>query len=73
MSLNNYTPMGEDESEVFAGKANLFRPRRRAGLPVEGAIHDLPHPLKPPLRIAQGDAAGGVHRRASARGSKAQF
>ena len=38
-------------SEVLVGKQNLLGPRLRSGLPVESAIHDLAHPLEPPLRV----------------------
>ena len=42
---------GSPGSEVLVGKQNLLGPRLRSGLPVESAIHDLAHPLEPPLRV----------------------
>ena len=39
-----------DRSPV--SKPNLFRTRRRHGLPIQSPIHHLPHSLKPPLGSA---------------------
>jgi hypothetical protein len=49
---------GRPGAEVLQGKRNLLGPRRRSRLPVEGAVHDLAHPLEPPLRVADRRTTG---------------
>ena len=49
---------GRPRTEVLHGKRNLLGPRRRSRLPVERAVHDLAHPLEPPLRVVDRRAVG---------------
>src|SRR5271163_3949010 len=54
------------------GKPDLLRPRRRRRLPVERAVHHLPHPGEPPIGPADSPLPP-VRRLAARRFSETQF